>query len=447
MSLARTLVNYYADCRGYGRSAIWGQVAGNVSLPPRDVTDLSRRLFQQRFLDAVARFPAYAEKIREHLGRIPLPGEVMAPADLPVWTKADQNALFESLKAPPLAGAFLHATGGSTGVPTRFYMTRESYEWRTAAADRGYSWAKAGEGVRSFYIWSTPVHPPAGIPALKQKLHRRFLNRRYFSLFHFNSVRKQQCCQEINAFRPISLVSYSGNLLELAHFVRDNPGLLAWYPETIVGAAEGLPPGGREIVETHLGGEVFMSYGSREFMLIGMECSRHEGYHITSDVLYVEVADDAGRPLAPGQIGRILVTDLRNPATPFIRYDIGDMGAMAADEPCECGCPFPRLARVEGRCGEFVELPDGSRLTAIFIAHTLKEFQWINGFQIVQSDKDGMVVRLITRDPFSPPEVTAVERLLREKTGPAMQISFERVEELEKSPSGKTPPVLRVRAG
>ena len=187
-----------------------------------------------------------------------------------------------------------------------------------------------------------------------------------------------------------------------------------------------------------------MSYGTREFMLIGMECRQHDGYHISADNLFVEIVDEEGRQVKPGQVGRILVTDLRNLATPFIRYEVGDMGAMMDDSPCGCGCHFPRLARVEGRCGEYVELPDRSRLTAIFVAHTFKEFLWIDGFQIFQPDRHRITVRLVTRDPLDPRQLAILEHTMRDKMGKTLQIDFSRVTELEKTTSGKTPPVIRV---
>ncbi|MEI6515062.1 MAG: hypothetical protein WCO77_03715 [bacterium] len=442
--MARITANALGDLRGFGRSRIRREVEINARRAPQEITAMQEVLFGKRVLDAVNRFPMYADKVRAHCGAVPTCAAEIRPGMLPIWTKKDQRELFASLREPPLPGAFIHATGGSTGEPTRFYMTRESNEWRVAVADRGYAWAGAEEGVRSLYIWSTPVHPPSAAKALKQRLARWLANRKQFSLFQFSMERKRECCATLNAFRPKALVSYSGNLLELACFVRDNPGLLQWHPATIVGAAEGLPPGGREIVEKYLGGSVSMSYGTREFMLIGMECRHHEGYHISADNLFVEVVDEEGRQAKPGQTGRILVTDLRNPATPFIRYEVGDMGAMMDNSPCGCGCPFPRLARVEGRCGEYVELPDGSRLTAIFIAHTLKEFLWIDGFQIFQPDRYGITVRLVTRDPLDPGKLAILEHTMRDKMGKTLRIDFARVSELEKAASGKTLPVIRV---
>ena len=60
-------------------------------------------------------------------------------------------------------------------------------------------------------------------------------------------------------------------------------------------------------------------------MYIGAECREHQGYHCTPRCLFVEVVDKDNRPCAPGELGRVLVTDLSNHVFPFIRYEIGDV--------------------------------------------------------------------------------------------------------------------------
>jgi phenylacetate-CoA ligase len=44
--------------------------------------------------------------------------------------------------------------------------------------------------------------------------------------------------------------------------------------------------------------------------------------------LFVEILDEKGAVLPYGEKGRIVITSLFNKAHPFIRYDIGDIGAL-----------------------------------------------------------------------------------------------------------------------
>ena len=58
---------------------------------------------------------------------------------LPPLSREEINAHRSELCSTAYTGALLpHATGGSSGTPTRFFRTYESYDWRTAAKDRVY---------------------------------------------------------------------------------------------------------------------------------------------------------------------------------------------------------------------------------------------------------------------------------------------------------------------
>lgn len=439
----RLLSAGYGQLRGYNRWRIRNRVRRNETAAPDELARHARALVRSRVMDAVRRFPQYAEKVRSRRGALPAPDEAFSLEELPIWTRRDQHTLFSGLPGPPVPDSFVHATGGSTGEPTRFYVSRESYEWRTAVSDRAYAWAEAEEGRSSFYVWGTAVYPPSRGRQIKMHIHHRLQRRTYFDSFEFDDERKAACCRAINRARPHALVGYAGNLARLARFVDRHPGVLTWRARTAVTAAEGLHPGQRELVEATLADDVFMSYGSREFMLIGMECHEHQGYHMASDNLVVEVVDRAGRPAPHGETGRILITDLHNAANPFIRYEIGDLGAIDdPQEPCPCGLPFPRLARVDGRAQETIRLPDGADATALFMPHLMKEFAWVESYQVCQSDRHGITVRLVTRRAFDGRDTAPIEQALRGRLGTQLGVRFERVEALRTTGSGKTPIVV-----
>jgi len=440
------LSGLYGQLRGYNRLRIRNAARVNASAAPDALAARGAALFARRVTDALRRFPGYARKVRAHMGIVPRDAAGIAPRDLPVWTRDDQKAFFEALRGPPLPGCFAHATGGSTGVPMRFHVTRESYEWRCAVSDRGYAWAGAEEGRRSLYVWGGPAERPAPGARLKAEVHHRLQRRAYFDSFRFGDAEKRMCVDLINRRRPAALVGYAGNLVALARHVRDNPGCLRRKARTAVTAAEGLQAGQRELIEKHLAAELFMSYGSREFMLIGMECRKHRGYHVASDNLHVEVADEQGVPCPPGVTGRILVTDLRNAANPFIRYEIGDLGAVAGGS-CPCGLPFPLLERVDGRVQETLLRTDGQRMTALFIPHLMKEFPWIEGYQIAQSRPEDLEVRVISAAGLPADGTARVAVKLKEKLGADMRIVFRRVTALARGPAGKTPIVTRGEDG
>ncbi len=435
----------YGQLRGYDRWRIQREAGRTAGMSYDQLCELTGAMFQARVADAIERFPVYAAKVKAFRGSLPGRDELVESEKLPVWTRADQRAFFESLSGPPLKNSFVNATGGSTGVPTPYYVTRESWEWRTAVSDRGYSWAGAEKGRKSLYVWATAVNPPGPLKKMAGAVNGFLQRRVFFDSFNFGSAEKRKCCEVINRLKPFAIVGFTGNLVSLAAFARDNEGVLEWKASSAITAAEGLYPGQRELVEKHLAGELFLSYGSREFMLIGMECRRHCGYHLNTDNLMVEIVDDAGKPVPPGESGRILVTDLRNTANPFIRYEIGDLGAFPADGgKCSCGLPFPLLARVDGRLQEIIRLPDGKDITALFIPHLMKDFRWIDGYQLVQKDGNSLVVKLVASEELNAEKCALLEKALRTKLGSAIKLDFERVETLQRNRSGKVPIVWEI---
>jgi phenylacetate-CoA ligase len=404
----------YGELRGYRRWRIRREAAANARLDPDRLERLEAGLFEQRVRDALARFPMYADKVRAHRGPLPGPGEKIVARDLPIWTRRDQRALFER-QPRPRDSAYIHRTSGSTGLPVTFHVTRESYEWRCAVADRGYSWAGAEEGSKTFVLWAGEQEAAPVAVRVKRSVHRRLQRRVFYDVFQRMGERELgECCRMINHFRPQAIVGYSSMLVELARFARDHPEALQWRARTLV-------------------------------MGVGMECHRHRGYHVHTDNVVVEVVGPDGEPVRPGEHGRLLITDLRNLATPFIRYEIGDYGAMAPAGPagtCECGLPFPMLTDVDGRFMYVVYAADGRKLTGLFVPYIMSQFAWIEGYQVVQNEPGCIDVRLLSREELTPERTAPVAELLASKLGADMRIQFERVERLQRRAGGKVPLVI-----
>ena len=112
----------------------------------------------------------------------------------------------------------------------------------------------------------------------------------------------------------------------------------------------------RERTRHLLGVEIRDNYGSTEGF-IAWQCPAGS-YHINAEHVTVEIVDESGIPVAPGQMGRILITTLENRLMPLIRYEIGDY-AIASNDLCTCGRTLPVLGKVIGRGINLFRLPGG----------------------------------------------------------------------------------------
>lgn len=78
------------------------------------------------------------------------------------------------------------------------------------------------------------------------------------------------------------------------------------------------------------------------------ECSAGRGGHLNPELVILELIDDEGQPVPPGEIGEVTVTTLGVEGMPLLRYKTGDL-CRAYYEPCSCGRHTTRLSPVIGR--------------------------------------------------------------------------------------------------
>jgi phenylacetate-CoA ligase len=198
---------------------------------------------------------------------------------------------------------------------------------------------------------------------------------------------------------------------------------------------------------------VFDYYGSREFGLIGVECDRHEGLHVPMQTLYMEVLRDDGSPTCPGEVGRIVITSLTNYSLPLIRYEIGDLAAWA-ETPCSCGRVWPLLRDVKGRISDMFVKSDGGLLAGEYFHAALSYHDWVAKYQVVQDAVDQLRVRIVLRrdvpdlDAAKVAGMKELQRVIHLGLGRTCAVSFEFVDEIEPTASGKFRfTISRVREG
>lgn len=86
----------------------------------------------------------------------------------------------------------------------------------------------------------------------------------------------------------------------------------------------------------------------------GLECTAHEGVHYWADMYILEILDPVThQPVAPGEIGEMVVTTLRKEAAPLIRYRTHDLTRLIT-EPCACGVTMPRHDKILGRSDDMI---------------------------------------------------------------------------------------------
>lgn len=199
---------------------------------------------------------------------------------------------------------------------------------------------------------------------------------------------------------------------------------------------ETLTAGIREAARKSLGVEIADTYSSQEVGTIALQCPESGLYHVMSESLIVEILDEQGASCLPGQIGRVVVTDLHNFATPLIRYDIGDYAEAGAI--CPCGRGLPTLKRVAGRERNMLLLPDGRRHWPLVGAYHFRDIAPIRQYQVIQHNREMFEVRLVSDSPLTQQQEARLRELIQESLGFPFQLQFVYFpDQLPRGPGGK----------
>lgn len=358
-------------------------------------------------------------------------------ARLPILEKRDIQADGPAMVADgwPSEDLIRNQTGGSTGTPITFYLSRDRKCSRAAATLRHNRWAGWDVGDRAAVIWGAPRDRPGD--SLRARLTQTLLREpMWLDTGALTEASMRAFLQALNAYRPKVLQAYARAAVLFARWL-DHTGQTPWQPRSIVTSAEVLDDADRQLLERVFGCPVFNRYGCREVSVIASECPAHQGLHTMAEGLLVEVVTPNG-PAKPGEVGSILVTDLLNHAMPLIRYRIGDMGAWATGH-CPCGRSLPRLEKIAGRVTEFLVGADGQLVSGVFLAtYVVAQRPSLGQVQIHQRRAGHVVYRLCPGPGFDPvADGVYLDRATRQYLGPTATAALEPVAELPRAASGK----------
>lgn len=376
---------------------------------------------------------------REALKAVRLPLTTLAAVeDLPILTKQNIRENLDAIKCGnlPASRFVMSRTGGSTAEPMFYYWDKRGMDWNRASVYRSAEWAGTALGERTLQMSGSHFDYTES-----QKLFNRivYLLQRYrdcpISVITDGVLASHY--RTLMSFRPSAIWGYASGIAAFADYAgRCHPGTDYGFLRALATSSETLRPEQRRRIEEVFGaGKVFDQYGSRE-MYIGAECRAHRGYHLHAEILLVEVVDRHNRRAAPGERGRVLLTDLSNHAFPFIRYEIGDIGVMADEAPCPCGVKLPRLAAIEGRIADMIVLRDRV-LSPPNFATLFSDLRGIKAYQIRQDSRDEIKVLLVPDRDYDSSFASYVTGAIAGMAGDGVRVVLQEVSEIPVPESGK----------
>ena len=183
-------------------------------------------------------------------------------------------------------------------------------------------------------------------------------------------------------------------------------------PRFLISGGEMLAPHVKQRITEDFNAPVYDMMGAHECSLLAWECPETGHYHFSDETIYAEVIVD-GRRAEPGEKGELVVTSLHSMAMPFIRYNLGDI-VVQGGEHCECGSPFSSMRSIQGRTGEYFELPGGRRVHPQDIVRmSFIAASWIRNLQVVQIDLSHLELHVVPARPPTDDEIKAIHTAIK----------------------------------
>jgi phenylacetate-CoA ligase len=322
-------------------------------------------------------------------------------------------------------------TSGTTGKALHLTLSRECWEREYAFRDLHRSWGgiKPGDRIATF-----AGHPVVPTDRMKPPFWRENWteNQVVFSSQHIAPHTLHHYVEKLIKFQPDLIHGYPSALYLVALYL-DAQGIRAIRPKAVYTHSETLLDYQRDLLERVFGCKVFNWYGNTEMCANIVECEKGS-LHVKLEHSVVEFLRPDGEPAKPGEIGEMVCTGFGNYATPLIRYRVGDV-AVVSDRSCSCGRAGPLVKEVVGRVEDIIVTPDGRHVGRL--DHVFKDMLNVVEAQIIQEDINSVLIRIVKRPGFGENDMHLLERELRLRLGPIINLQYEFVNQIPREPNGK----------
>jgi phenylacetate-CoA ligase len=188
--------------------------------------------------------------------------------------------------------------------------------------------------------------------------------------------------RELGATALVCTPSYALHLAEVAQGQGLDPAALGIRTTVHAGEPGAGIPAVRQRLETVWGARVFDHAGMTEVGGYGFACPAQRGLHVNELEFVCEVLDpDTGRPVGPGEMGELTLTNLGRWGAPVVRYRSGDR-VRAAKDDCPCGRTFVTLeGGILGRVDDML-IVRGVNVFPSALEGIVRRFAAVDEFQI-----------------------------------------------------------------
>jgi phenylacetate-CoA ligase len=326
-------------------------------------------------------------------------------------------------------------TSGTTGSPLVVEVTRSSLQAYQAAVARHRSWFGVHPGM------SHATFNGRSILQVRQRaapywVHNHSGRQTLFSLYHMREDTLDAYFRELSRIPRDSIDGYPSSVSVLARFMNERRLRLPWQPRAVFLSSETLAEEQRNAIAEAFQAPISEFYGMAEQAACASQCPQGH-FHFDPEIGCVEFLPLPGQP----GMARIVCTGLTNRAMPLVRYDTQDLVSLSGPAGhCPCGRSGQIVERIDGRVESFVVTPDGARIGRL--DHVYKGLEGICESQIVQTQIDCLLVKVVPASSYGPAQEARLRQALATRLGSRMSIQIVCVPAIARTSSGKLRAVI-----
>ncbi|MCL4523559.1 MAG: AMP-binding protein, partial [Acidobacteria bacterium] len=360
---------------------------------------------------------------------------------LPIVTKTMLRDRFPAKETRERFGieGKVNATGGSTGEPTQF--VHDTLMLKSALAANMYTRFRMGwrPGMATIIIWGSE-RDIGRQTNWRVRVNGKLLQEYLVDGYHLSEATAERVLGIMRARRPVAMYGFTSMLEFVARFALEKGHCPA--ADSVHAAWTGgemLFPEQAAIFQQAFGVPLFNRYGGRELSAMACQFEASGPLHVLRPWLFLEVVDENGKPVGPGEPGRLVWTSTICRGTPFLRYDVEDVGVFDATHQLESG--ISALHELQGRVAGLMKLPDGRTINNLYWNHLFKEFPEARQFQVVYRRNGEIWISLVGNGMSE-----SRERELRDMIGHLLSdvpITILWVKQIPRTAQGKLIQVIR----
>jgi phenylacetate-CoA ligase len=324
-------------------------------------------------------------------------------------------------------------TSGTSGQALHFPISLDCFQREYAFRALHFAWSGSKvPGERAAFCQGHPVahydrrEPPFWV----RDGANDFL---MLSSYHLSPQNLRAYAVELDRFQPRLICGYPSSVYLLALAYKEH-GSGRLKPRAAYTTSETLFDSQRRTIAEVFGCQVFDWYGNSEMCANIVECEAGER-HLKMEHSFVEILDENDRPVSPGQTGKLVCTGFGNLAFPLIRYDIGDMVTLSANQQSKCGRGGILIDQVDGRVEDYVLAADGRLVGRL--DHLFKDSLNVVEAQVVQREPGVVILRLVRSAAYGRADEAAIREEAALRMGSGTFVQFEYVDALPRTANGK----------